>query len=73
MTHQIKVLGAKPDDLSWIPGTHRVEGKELTPTNCSDFHCGIRPSQQQINVCVCLLFFEKGFLCASLTVLELIL
>lgn len=29
MAHQVKALFAKPDDLSWILGTHETE---LTPT-----------------------------------------
>lgn len=31
LVHQIKMLVPKPDKLSVIPGTHRVEGKKQYP------------------------------------------
>jgi hypothetical protein len=34
MAQCVKVLAAKPDDLSSIPGTHIVEPKILTLTSC---------------------------------------
>lgn len=35
MAQGIKAFAAKPDDLSSIPRTHVVKGREPTPTSCS--------------------------------------
>ena len=35
LTSKVKVLSLKPGDLSSVPGTHRVEGENLSlPASC---------------------------------------
>lgn len=47
MAQLLKVLAAKPDDLSLIPGTHMVEGKNQRPQVVlwpPQVHCGTHTS-----------------------------
>lgn len=38
MSQQVKVLATKPDKLSLVPGTHKVEEEKLLPKLSSDLH-----------------------------------
>ena len=46
---QLRALAIKSDDLSLVPGTHMMEGKELTPWNCP-LTCTYFPHPQYIYI-----------------------
>jgi hypothetical protein len=47
----VKALAAKPDDLSSIPGTHRVKGENQLPELSLNLHTHVRMCHALIKKC----------------------